>query len=536
MGIRHFRYMLEGRLFTIYTDHKPLTFALQKVADPWTARQARHLSYVAEFSTDIRHVAGVENVVADTMSRPPTPAAGGSGRAVPQGPPPLGYSEPCVAASLAVQVPASPGYLDMAVLAAAQRTCPAVAAAKNSSLKLELVSFNEVRVLCETSLPQPRPFIPLSHRRQFFEAVHGLAHPGMRATRRLLAARGVWQGMNKDVNAWCRDCQHCARAKVHKQPAAAVVAIPVPQQRFAHVHLDIVGPLPTSVSGERFVLTMIDRTTRWLEAVPLSSIEAATCAEAFISSWVARFGVPAQLTSDQGRQFTSAVWARVCQLLGVLHVTTTAYHPQSNGMVERVHRQLKDALRARLAASDWPQHLPWVLLGLRAAPKEDSGVSSAEMLYGSPLTLPGQFLAADEPPIAELLRQLRSSGPLPTRPLSTPPPTSPPAALQSSPYVYVRRLAASGPLAPQYAGPYKVVDRHPKFFKLQMGDRVECVSVDRLKPHLGTAAVSPAQPPRLGRPPEAEGAQLPSSSTSFPGQVDGRSYAAVTRGGTVEAS
>ncbi len=67
-GIRHFRYMLEGRKFTIYTDHKPLTYALSKVSDLWTAMQSRQLSYVAEFTADIRHIPGVENVVADALS------------------------------------------------------------------------------------------------------------------------------------------------------------------------------------------------------------------------------------------------------------------------------------------------------------------------------------------------------------------------------------------------------------------------------------------------------------------------------------
>jgi hypothetical protein len=74
-GIRHFRYMLEGRKFTIFTDHKPLTFAISRVSDPWTARQSRQLSYVAEYTSDIRHIAGVNNVVADTLSRPPVLAA-----------------------------------------------------------------------------------------------------------------------------------------------------------------------------------------------------------------------------------------------------------------------------------------------------------------------------------------------------------------------------------------------------------------------------------------------------------------------------
>jgi transposase InsO family protein len=118
-------------------------------------------------------------------------------------------------------------------------------------------------------------------------------------------------------------------------------------------------------------------------AVPIKTISAVDCADAFIATWVSRFGVAANLTSDRGAQFTAVVWSALCLKLGISHQMTTAYHPQSNGMVERVHRQLKDALRSRLAGVLWPQHLPWVLLGLREAPKEDSGISSAELTYGA---------------------------------------------------------------------------------------------------------------------------------------------------------
>jgi hypothetical protein len=90
---------------------------------------------------------------------------------------------------------------------------------------------------------------------------------------------------------------------------------------------------------------------------------------------------------------------------------TTPYHPQSNGAVERFHRRLKDSLRARLVGGDWPDHLPWVLLGLRAAPREDSVVSAAELVYGSPLSLPGQFLTAAKPPPSSFVRQLQSTVP-----------------------------------------------------------------------------------------------------------------------------
>ena len=137
------------------------------------------------------------------------------------------------------------------------------------------------------------------------------------------------------------------------QPAAAAVQpIPVPQQRFSHIHVDIVGPLPVSREGFRYLFTIIDRSSRLLEAVPLANIE--TCRDALINQWVACFSLPAHLTSDQGAQFTSALWARLCDVSGTHHNTTTTYHPQSNGMVERAHRRLKDALKARMAAADWP--------------------------------------------------------------------------------------------------------------------------------------------------------------------------------------
>jgi transposase InsO family protein len=129
------------------------------------------------------------------------------------------------------------------------------------------------------------------------------------------------------------------------------------------------------------------------------------CAAAFFTGWVSRFGVPSTVPSDRGVQFASAIWSQLCSTLGIFHRLTMAYHPQANGMVERFHRQLKDTLRARLVNHDWHSQLLWVLLGLGAAPKEDCGLSSAEMVYGEPLTLTGQFLNTS-PPSPDFKEQL----------------------------------------------------------------------------------------------------------------------------------
>jgi hypothetical protein len=264
----------------------------------------------------------------------------------------------------------------------------------------------------------------------------------------------------------------------------------------------LVGPLPASKEGHTHILTIIDRTTRWLEAIPLQSTSARACADALVEGWIARFGVPAHITTDRGVQFTSEVWSLLCDTLGVTHSMTTSYHPQSNGMIERSHRQIKDSLRSRVAGQDWQQHLPWVLLGLRVAPKEDSGLSSAELVYGSTLTLPGDFPATPESPTSDFIQRVQRLQPPRTRLQQRPPqPAKLTGSLAEASHVYVRRGGAGPPLSPLYSGPYEVITRGPKTFTVLLGDRQEVISVDRLKPHLGAGKFSSAQPPTRGRPP-----------------------------------
>ena len=134
---------------------------------------------------------------------------------------------------------------------------------------------------------------------------------------------------------------------------------------------------------------------RWFEATPLEEITAEVVLDCFVSSWISRFGLPAHVTIDRGAQFTSSTWSTWCTEMQVDHITTTAFHPQANDMVERLHWQLKDALRARGAASAWEDHLPWVFLGLHAAPKDESGLLAAEAALGQPLVIPGQPTALE---------------------------------------------------------------------------------------------------------------------------------------------
>jgi hypothetical protein len=214
---------------------------------------------------------------------------------------------------------------------------------------------------------------------------------------RLVKASYCWPRMSKDITEIARSCMGCQLGKIHKHVHLEPEHIAVPRRRFSHLHIDLVGPLPKS-AGFTHLFTIIDRTTRWPEAIPVSSTAAADCAAALFAGWIQRFGLPTTLTSDRGPQFTSALWAALCRLLDITHIPTTAYHPQSNGLVERFHRRLKDALRARAAGSDWSAHLPWVMLGIRSAWREGTLFSPAEAVYAAQPVLPGQYLAAEEDP------------------------------------------------------------------------------------------------------------------------------------------
>jgi hypothetical protein len=330
-----------------------------------------------------------------------------------------------------------------------------------------------------------------------------------------------WEFLSKDVNLWAQSCLDCQRSKIQSHVKSPVQHIPVPGRRFSHIHVDLVGPLPQS-DGFSYLFTIIDRSTRWPEAVPLKSTTAEECAKVILRSWIPLFGVPSVITSDRGAQFTSSVWSALCRFLGIVHSPTTSFHPQSNGIVERFHRQLKVSLRARLAGTDWFHHLPLVLLGLRSVPREDSSVSASEALFGSPLVLPGEFLDTPELPSSEYLRKIQSilknsTSVLPHH--SAVPTTKPdqiPSSLANCSHVFIREDASKPPLSPLYRGPYLVLSKYPKYFLVEIGSKSDSVSVDRLKPVLSDHPVTPQQPPRRGRPPSSPAPLAPAPSAPAP--------------------
>jgi hypothetical protein len=201
-------------------------------------------------------------------------------------------------------------------------------------------------------------FAPLSRRNSentffsIFTTFHiwGGSPPGIWC---LLGLSGEGLRLATDITAWLRPCLHCQQAKVHRHTHQQPQPVPILQRHFSHLHIDLVGLLQNSGSS-KFIFTGIDRTSKWMEAIPLSDMSAAACAKALICSWISRFGVSEMIISDRETQFTSNIWSKLCEMLHISHHQTTECHPESNGTVKRLHRRPKDALRARASTATTP--------------------------------------------------------------------------------------------------------------------------------------------------------------------------------------
>ena len=362
-------------------------------------------------------------------------------------------------------------------------------------------------ILVDISTGKDRPLIPATMQRDVFNKIHNLSHPGARATRRLLSERFVFKSLASKSNAWVKVCRRCQQAKVNRHQRTPLSRPPTPTDRFAALHVDIVGPLP-EVSGYKYIFTIVDRYTRYPEAIPIADATSSSCAKALVE-WVSRFGMCTRITSDRGRQFVSELWTELCQLLGVEHTTSLAYMPQQNGLVERMHRQLKASLIAVLNdRSDWPAALPLVLLGMRAAYKPDLGTSAAQLVFGEALRLPGEFFRSPEEQeqqsaseLTRTLRQMiRALKPTPTswhrRPDDNRPFVS--HALANAAQVFVRIDGHKAPLQAPYKGPFPVLERGPKAFILDLDGKTDSVAIDRLKP----AFLEAHEPPPISDPEE----------------------------------
>ena len=244
-----------------------------------------------------------------------------------------------------------------------------------------------VRSGCEGTVEQL--VLPQSYRGLVLQLAHSIPLAGhlskVKTTNRILQ-RFYWPTVYRDVARYCRACIACQKASGRRPMKAPLIPLPIIAQPFSRIAMDIIGPLPKSRNGNRYVLVVCDYATRYPEAVALRSIDAATIAEELVKIF-SRVGIPHEILTDQGANFTSQLLTELYRMLHIRPIRTTSYHPQTDGLVERFNHTLKFMLRKSLggkrkSTKDWDVLLPYLLFAYREVPQASTGFSPFELLYG----------------------------------------------------------------------------------------------------------------------------------------------------------
>ena len=242
---------------------------------------------------------------------------------------------------------------------------------------------------------------PQELRAQIFKQLYGSrqgGHLGIKRSLSMIRARFFWPLAKRDVERWCRECDECAQVKDRPHHKAKLQQEPV-GAKFERVAIDIMGELPLTESGNRYILVICDYFTKWTQAFPLKDQTAFTVADTLVTHCFSLFGMPRWLHSDQGSNFESELFAELCKLLDIRKTRTTPYHPQSDGMVERLNRTCQQMVKVFVNENrnDWDDHLPLLLMAYRSSPHESTGLSPNLMMFGEELPLPIDLMVGAPP-------------------------------------------------------------------------------------------------------------------------------------------
>lgn len=419
--LKHFRQYLYGSKITVRTDHGALRWLLN-FRDP-QAQMARWLQVIAEYDIEIVHRAGRSHSNADSLSRRPCVVCKQCGG----GEPPLEEQQKIPEVHIDNGVKVNAVTLEPSITSADMRdrqqddssmswvievkekgedranwsTMSSSSAAKKAYWRCwdQL----EIRngVLCRRwesnrgDQIEWHVVLPEVLRKMMVQEIHSGpsgGHLGMRRTMAKVRQRFYWPGLDTDVRSTVRQCNVCASKKSPNKTRRAPLQqhqVGMPMERVA---LDIMGPLPESERGNRYIMVVGDYFTRWMEAYAIPDQKATTVATEFVNQFVCRFGVPSVLHSDQGRNFESAVFREMCSVLGIEKTRTTPYNPKSDGLIERFNRTLitivSMAIEPTRRQRDWDEKLPLALFAYRSSPQESTGETPNMLMLGREVHLP----------------------------------------------------------------------------------------------------------------------------------------------------
>ncbi len=336
-----FREYLHGRNFVAYTDHKPL-LGFRDSIDP---KVQRWIQYLQQFKMELRYHEGKKNVLADVLSR-------------------------------------EVNIISLERIKEEQKYDTFCKNNKKNFTETDGILYNAEKIV-----------VPVRLQKEILELCHNdttAGHLGVEKTVERIKQRFYWPGIHKDVQKWIQDCLPCVAKRKPDANTDHLLSIPIEPIPFARVGIDILGPLPVTKSGNRYVLTCTDHFTKYALAFPLVKTDANTIAKVLVEEVFLMFGAPKSILSDRGKNFLSKVLLGVLEILQIHKVNTSSYHPQTNGLTERFNRPLVDMLRAHVNAkqNNWDDFIKYALFAYNSGKHAVTKFSPHFLMFGEEPRLP----------------------------------------------------------------------------------------------------------------------------------------------------
>lgn len=206
-------------------------------------------------------------------------------------------------------------------------------------------------------------------------------HEGIERTFKRISERYTWKNMRQDIKQFIEKCTECQKNKILSKNKIPLKITPSTSSKpFEKIFLDILGPLPTTKKNNNYILTIQDDLTKLFIAKAIPDATAETTCRAFLESAICVYGVPKELVTDRNTNFISKLFQTLCKLLHVSQIQTTAYHPQSNGALERCHRTLKEYMRTYVCENldDWDENIQYFAFTYNITIHSSTGFSPHE--------------------------------------------------------------------------------------------------------------------------------------------------------------
>lgn len=397
---RHWRHYLLGKRFRVRTDHSALKW-LQNFKEP-EGQLARWLESLSEFDMAIEHRPGKQHGNADGLSRIPCKQCGhkvesqfriGAVGDDEDGTRDTSWIESYSMGDLLNFQKEDPALNKVRLWLLRGRRPPQNEIQEEpQDVQALWYQFHNLKLVNSVIYRQYENtlqlIIPEGLRNEMLKEAHNSifsgGHLGTAKTLEKLRQRCYWPGLKASVEEWCKKCEDCARRKMpSKYPRAPLgtYIVGAPLERIA---LDILGPLPKTTRGNKYILVISDYFTRWVEAFSMPDQETGTVAKILVEEFICRYGLPKELHSDQGRQFEAKVFQDICKLLAINKTRTTSYHPQSDGLVERFNRTLLGMLSQFVNEShnNWDEKIPYVMMAYRASVQKATKFSPYYLMFG----------------------------------------------------------------------------------------------------------------------------------------------------------